>query len=123
MIPIRAEENGWLTTGSYEWAFGNGANTPNDGWVTVYVPTGYTAKIVAMSLRIWGWTATVEAVLNWTLQWALCNVAVSTGQWNTNDSFTAVDIDDGDYINFRTTTASGTSWPCVATMWIEYTKS
>lgn len=123
MLPIRAEENWTLSSWAYEWAFGNGAQTPNDWGVTIYVPTWYTAKIVAMSLRLWSWTATVEAVVNWTLQWNLCDVTVSSWQWATNDSFAPVSVSSWDYVNFRTTTASWTSQPNVVTMWIEYTKA
>ena len=30
MVPIWAEENGGLGNNTYEWAFGNGANTPSN---------------------------------------------------------------------------------------------
>lgn len=123
MLPIYAEENQALGNNAYEWGFGANAATPNDGGVTIYVPLWYTAKIIAMSIRVWGWTATVESLVNGVLQWVLCNVTVSTGQSATNDSFAPVAINIWDYVNFRTTSSSGTSWPNVVTMWIEYTKS
>ena len=122
MVPIRAEENAWLSANTYEWAFGNWAQTPIDWWVTIYIPTWYTASIVAMSLRLWSWTANVEAVVNWVLQWTNCNVSVSVWQWATNDAFTPIALANWDYVNFRTTTATWTSWPNVATMWIKYTQ-
>lgn len=121
MVPVWAEENAGLgASNTYEWAFGAGANTPNDGGLTVYVPTGYTCKVVAMSLRVGGGTATVELVKNGTVQGANCNVVLSSGQSATNDSFTPLSLANNDYINFRTTSSSGTSGPCVVTAWLEY---
>jgi len=111
-----AEENAALATATYEWAYGNGANTPSTGGQTKYVPSGYTCTLVAMTLTIGGGTATVEAVINGTPQGSNANVSVSSGTTNTNDSFTPVSISNGDLVNFRTQTASGTSGPCVATM-------
>jgi hypothetical protein len=61
MYSVWAEENAALgASNTYEWAFGNGANTPSDGGMTIYVPSGWTAEVVAMSLRVGGGTATVE---------------------------------------------------------------
>jgi len=122
MVPIWAEENASLSNSSYEWAFGNGANTPSDGGVTIYVPSGWNCEVVSMSLRLGGGTATVELVHNGTLQGSNCDVSVSTGQGATNDTFTSISVSDNDYLNFRTTTASGAAGPCVATMWLRYYK-
>lgn len=116
---IWAEENAGLASASYEWAFGNGANTPNSGGVTIYVPDGWTCHAVAMTLRLGGGTATVELVHNGTLKGGDANVVVSSGQGATN-TFTPLEISDGDYLNFRTTTASGTSGPCVAAVYLRY---
>jgi hypothetical protein len=69
MYSVWAEENAALgASNTYEWAFGNGANTPSDGGMTIYVPSGWTAEVVAMSLRVGGGTATVELVHNGTPQ-------------------------------------------------------
>ena len=122
MIPIWAEENSSLGNATYEWAFGNGANTPNDIGVTIYVPTGWNCEVKAMSLRIKSGTATVELVHNGTLQGSNCNVTVSSGQGSTNDSFASISISNNDYINFRTTTSSGTATSNVVTAWLRYYK-
>lgn len=123
MYPVWAEENSTLAATTYEWAYGNGASTPNDGGITMYVPSGWTCTLVAMSLRLGSGTATVEAVINGAVKGALANVAVAAGQGATNDSFTPVAISNGDYFNFRTTAAAGTSAPNVVTAWFRMVKS
>jgi hypothetical protein len=123
MLPVWAEENAALGAGNYEWAFGNGANTPNDGGLTVFVPSGYTCQVVAMSLRVGGGTATVELVLNGTLQGSNCDVTVSSGQSATNSSFTPITVSNNNYINFRTTTENNNSGPNVVTAWLKYTEN
>ncbi len=122
MYPVWAEENAAIVANGYEWAFGNGANTPSDGGMTMYVPSGWTCTVIAMSLRIGGGTATVQLVLNGASQGASCNVAIASGQSNTEDGFTPVAIANNDYINFRTQAASGTSGPCVITAWVRMLK-
>lgn len=121
MVAVWAEENATLGINSFEWAFGNGASTPADGGLTVYVPSGYTCQVVALSLRIGSGTANVCLVYNGTTLGAACNVVVSSGQGATNDSFTPVDISNNDWIGFRTITSSGTSSPNVITAWLKYT--
>jgi len=123
MVPIWAEEAAGLAATTYEWSFGNGAETPSDGGLTVYVPTDWTCTVVAMSLRLAAGTATVELVLNGTPQGVNCNVAIASGQGNTEDGFTPLSISSGDYINFRTTAASSTNTPNVVTAWLRYVKS
>jgi len=120
-FPVWAEENAALGANNYEWAFGNGANTPSDGGITMFVPSGWTCTLEAMSLRLGGGTATVTAVLNETPLGVAAQVAVSSGQGNTN-TFTPVAIANGDLINFRTLAANGTSSPCVVTAWFKMVK-
>lgn len=121
MIPVWAEENAALgASNTYEWAFGNGANTPSDGGLTVYVPSGWECHVVAMSLRVGGGTATVELVYNGTPQGASCRVVLSSGQSATEEIGTPLVISSNDYINFRTSTSAGTSGPCVVTAWLRY---
>ena len=126
MVPVWAEENGGLSpdpnNNGYEWAYGNGANTPNDGGVTIFVPSGYICQVIAMSLRIGGGTATVDLVHNGTIQGSDCNITISTGQGASADASSPVNVLDGDYINFKTSAASGTSGPCVVTAWLKYTE-
>lgn len=117
MVAIWAEENSTLGANTYEWAYGNGANSPQDGGVTIYVPDGWECHVVAMTLRLGSGSATVELLINGVLQ--DCNV-VSDGQSTTNSSFTALELSNNDYINFRTTTASGTSSPNVVCVWLRY---
>jgi hypothetical protein len=43
MVPIWAEENATLNDGGYEWAFGNGANSPSNAGIAIYVPLSMSA--------------------------------------------------------------------------------
>ena len=121
MVPIWAEENAALGDATYEWAFGNGADTPSNAGITIYVPSGYTCAVVAMSATTnnASGTSVIEANINGTLKGALCNVTIS-GRSGTNDSFTPVAIVDGDRITFRTTTAGTNTAPSTATAWLRY---
>lgn len=113
VMPIWAEENAALgATNTYEWAFGNGANTPAARGIPIYVPTGYSAEIVAVSLSLNAGTATVEVVKNGLPQGAAANVTVSTGNSAVNTLGTPLSWANGDVLNFRTTSSSGTSGPC-----------
>jgi len=119
MYPVWAEENGSLgASDTYEWAYGNGANTPSDGGVTIYVPSGWTCTVVAMSLRVGGGTATVELMHNGTPKGSACQVVLSSGQSATNEIATPLAIANNDYINFRTVSSASTSGPCVVTAWL-----
>ena len=124
MFPVWAEENAALVTGGYEWAFGNGADSALDDGVTIYVPSGFTCTVVAMSLRL-GTTPTaitVELGLNGVLQGSNCDVTCTGVRSATNDSFTPVAISNGEYIVFRTTSVSGsTAGPNVVTAWLKMT--
>ena len=112
MVPIWAEENAGLGNGSYEWAFGNGANSPSNTGITIYVPSGWTASIVAMTATTnnGSGSSVIEANINGTLKGALCNVTIS-GRSGVNDSFTPVPVSSGDRLTFRTTTAGTNSGP------------
>ena len=122
MYPIWAEENATLGTGAYEWAYGNGANTPIDGGVAIYVPTGFKCEVVAMSIAVGGGTATVELVHNGVPKGSAANVVLSSGQQATQELAIPLEISNNDYLNFRTTISAGTSAPSVATMWLKMTK-
>ena len=123
IYPIWAEENAAIAASTYEWAFGNGANTPVGGGIPIYVPSGYTCEVVAMSLMLGGGTATVELVKNGTPQGSSANVSVSSGTNAVNTLSTPLALSNGDYINFRTQAASGTAGPCTVTAWIRLKKS
>jgi len=122
MIPVWAEENAALGNNTYEWAFGNGANTPNGNGMTIYVPSNYKCELVAMSLCLRQGTATVQAVKNTTELDTSADVSVSTGQTNANELSTPIEFTSGDVINFKTTTQSGTGGPNVVTAWFRYTE-
>lgn len=118
---IWAEENSALGSNTYEWAFGNGSNTPQNLGLAVYVPNGYTAEIVAVGLTIAAGQAEVEVEING----ATINRSVVT-DYTTNPSninevleYTLINLDR---LNFKTVTATGTSGPCVANCWIKYTE-
>ncbi len=123
MMAVWAEENAALANNTFEWAFGNGANNPSNGGVTIYVPSDYTCSIVAMTAttNTNSGSATIEANINGTNQGALCDVTLS-GRSGTNDSFTPVSISSGDRLVFRTTTAGTNSGPNIVTAWLKYTE-
>lgn len=121
MVPIWAEENATLADNSYEWAFGNGANMPSNNGITVYIPAGWSAEIVAMTATTnnASGSSVIEADINGVLQGALCNVTLS-GRSGVNDSFTPVALSSGDRLTFRTTTAGTNSTPNMVTAWVRY---
>jgi len=121
LVPIWAEENAALAATTYEWAYGNGASTPNDGGVTIYVPKRQLCHVVAMSLRLGSGTATVELVHNGAVKGSAAQVAIASRQSATNELDPPLEIVDNDYINFRTLAAAGTSAPNVVTAWLRYT--
>ena len=123
MTAIWAEENATIANSTFEWAFGNGANTPTNHGVTIYVPSGYTCSVVAMTATTDNnsGSSVIEANINGTNQGALCNVTLS-GRSGTNDSFTPVSLSNGDRLTFRTTTAGTNTGPNIVTAWIKYTE-
>lgn len=122
MLPIWAEENSALGDATYEWAFGNGANTPSNNGITIYVPSGYTCTIVAMTATTnnASGTSVIEANINGVLQGVNCNVTLA-GRSGVNDSFTPVALSSGDRLTFRTTTAGTNTSPNVVCAWLRYT--
>lgn len=122
MVPIWAEENSALSTGAYEWAYGNGASTPTGQGIAVHVPTGWSSEIVAMGLTIPNGTVTVEAEISGVLQGTTADVTVtSPALTNVQTMSSPPAVVDGDVLNFRTTAASASlGGPCHATMWLRY---
>jgi len=123
MVPIWAEENSTLGNTTYEWAFGNGANTPSNAGIAVYIPATHTAAIVAMSATInnAAGAAVIEANISGALQGALCNVTLAGARSATNDTFTPVALSNNDRLTFRTTSVTTSSSPCTVCAWILYT--
>ena len=105
---IWAEENAALgAANTYEWAFGNGANTPVDGGIAFWCPAAATCEVVAMGLTIRTGTATVELVVNGTPQGAAANVTVTGTGNGVNTLGTPLALASGDLLNFRTTSSTG----------------
>jgi hypothetical protein len=121
MVPIWAEENATLNDGGYEWAFGNGANSPSNAGIAIYVPPKHECHIVAMTgtTNSASGNSVIEADINGVLQGALCNVTLS-GRSGVNDSFAPVALSSGDRLSFRTTTAGTNSQPNTVTAWLRY---
>ena len=121
MVPIWAEENAALGNNNYEWAFGNGGNTPSNAGITIYVPDGFACHIVAMTATTnnAGGTSVIEANINGVLQGANCNVTIA-GRSGVNNGFTPVAITSGDRLTFRTTTAGTNSAPSTVCAWLRY---
>jgi len=126
LVPVWAEENAGLAANGHEWAYGNGANSALDDGIVIYVPSGWTCQVVAMSLKL-GATPTAISVqlnLNGVSQGATCNVTCTAVRAAVNDDFSPLAIVSGDYINFRTQTVSGsTAGPNVVCAWLKYTKT
>ncbi len=124
-FPVWAEENSTLgASNTYEWAFGNGANTASNEGIVMFVPSGWVCTCVAMSAQVDGGTpsATIELVLNGTPQGAAANVALAAANVGVNTLATPLSIVSGDYINFRTTSASGTASSSRVTAWFKLTQ-
>ena len=127
IFPIWAEENSTLEAAlGYEWAFGNGANTPSNSGLMMSVPPGYTCSCYAMSIKMANTTgsATIELMLNEVAQGSNCNVVATANGGTVADvnGGTPLPIADGDIINFRTTSSSGTTAPSVVTAWFKMDK-
>ena len=126
LVPVWAEENAALTSAgaSYQWAFGNGANTPSTNGLIIHVPANETCEIVAIGLvSSAAITATVEAVLNGTPQGASCQIALAAAASGKTTLGTPVSVSDGDILNFRTQAgnAGNTGTPNQAILWLLYT--
>ena len=119
VYPIWAEENSTLGNSTYEWAFGNGANTPTNNGIAIYVPVGWQAHIVAMGATTnnASGTSVIEAEINGTLQGSNCNVTLA-GRSAVNSAFTPVALSNADRLNFRTTTAGTNTAPNSVVAWI-----
>jgi len=123
LVPIWAEEGAALGDSTYEWAFGNGANTPSNAGITIYVPSGMQAHIVAMTgtTNSASGTSVIEADVNGSVLGVSDGVEVTlAGRSGSNDSFTPYALSSGDRLNFRTRTAGTNTAPSTVTAWIRY---
>ncbi len=110
---------------TYEWAFGNGSNTQNNEGIMMYVPTGYTLACVAIGAQVDGTTpsATIELVLNGTPKGSAAQVVLVTQNTLMSELGTPLTIANGDRINFRTVSASGTATSSRVVAWFKMVKS
>jgi hypothetical protein len=130
---IWAEENAALNANAYEWAFGNGANTPANHGVSVYIPNGYKAEIVALGLNISSDNADVKATVQCEVGDDSGNVDIigsvtvdqttATTNRTVTELSTPYELTNADVINFKTVDVSGsTRAPNVVTAIIKYKK-
>lgn len=120
-----AEEGSALSTttsGGFQWSFGNGANTPLGGGLPTFVPAGYSAEVVALSLQTGGGGGTVELIRNFTATGRTVTLGSGGGRITTN--ITPYAIANGQSINFQTTATSGSpAGPCTVTAHIRFYRS
>ena len=110
---IWAEENSDIETGTYEWAFGNGAQTPSGAGITL----PFDCELFAITLALYGAASTeVEARKNaGTSGKSVATTSSTSGVSNFADS--PVAFAAGDRINFRTVTGSSASNGAVVSAW------
>lgn len=111
LFPVWAEENSSLQANGTEWAFGNGANTPQDQGVVI----PFDSNLVAAGLSLQAGTATVGIYRNGTKVYDVVSGVIPE---RTNSVLlTPVLFSAGDVVGFRTTTASGTASPNQVVAW------
>jgi hypothetical protein len=121
-VAIWAEENAGLANNTYEWAFGNGANTGSNGGVSIFVPTGYSCSVVGLSACLGGGSATIELEVNGSLTGETVYVDTSSSR-SAATTITSQTITNGSRINFMTQSQSSTAGPCTVTAWLEFTEN
>jgi len=121
VMPIWAEENSTLgASNTYEWAYGNGANTPATGGIPLFIPSGWTATVVAVGCNLGAsGNATIEVVLNGTPQGTSAEVVATGGGTHLTTLGTPLSVSSGDLLNFRTKSSSSTGTPNYAVMYIK----
>lgn len=110
LFNIWAEENSSLGTNATEWAFGNGANTPQSQGVVIPV----SCELLFGTLNLRQGSATVGIYKNGTKVHDIVSVGTST----VSTLLTPVSFASGDVLGFRTTLASGTNSPNVVCAWL-----
>lgn len=123
MTPIWAEENSGLANNGFEWAFGNGANTPSNNGIPIYVPAGMECHIVAMGATTNDATGspTVEAHVNGSNLGVSNGVEVTlAGRSGIDSSFTPYQLNNADRLNFRTRLAGTNGTPNTAVAWLRF---
>ena len=97
-ISIWAEENSSLNGNSYQWAYGNGANTPQTGGIVIPVD----CDLFALSWVVKNIGAEITCEINGTAVASTEEVSALSGY----RSFTPIEINPGDRVNFQTTEGS-----------------
>tara|TARA_B100001778_G_scaffold334976_1_gene350073 strand:+ start:12101 stop:14899 length:2799 start_codon:yes stop_codon:yes gene_type:complete len=119
LIPIWAEENSTLSSATYEWAFGNGANMPNDGGVVI--PFDYEIVHMGGVNGNASGTWTVRAERNGSTFAVAAEVSLSSER-SATATFSAGSRPQGnagDRFNFYTVTSSSSSTPCTVIAYIK----
>jgi hypothetical protein len=100
---IWAEENASLGAGAFEWAFGNGDDTPIGGGIVI----PFACEAFALSLNC-GTAGTAEVALYLNgAEAAAVSITAATASFTTLTQ--SIDIPAGGLINFRTKTGAGSS--------------
>jgi len=131
---IWAEENAALGSGNYEWAFGNGANTPQMHGVVLYVPSGYSAEVVALGLVVTSSSNDVVAEVQCELTdgtgttraagSVTVDIPTTSSIKNVVELSTPVSFVSGEALNFKTISVTGSSGsPNVVTAYLKYTEN
>jgi len=116
---IWAEENAALGNGTYEWAFGNGANTNANGGIVF----PFAVELFALGLNVNNAAAVADVcvVKNATIMTAY-NVTLAAERRNWADhSASPLAFAAGDWMTFRTVSSSSTSGPATAHAWMRPT--
>lgn len=112
---VWAEENAALGNNNYEWAFGNGANTPNAGGLVMPFDTALTA--LSLTCGSAAANLSVHAYKNGV---SIGSVSVAASRYGSTVLGSKVNFSAGDRLTFRTgtiTVASGS--PNVMAAWLE----
>lgn len=109
LFNVWAEENSSLSSNTLEWAFGNGANAPEDQWVVVPVD----CELVFGTLSLKAGTATVWVYKNGSKVFDI----VWTSKNNSSTVPAPVRFNAWDCVWFKTILASLTSTPNIVTAW------
>ena len=114
IFPVWAEENAALTATTYQWAFGNGANTPSGSGLVL----PFRADLFGMTLMLTGATSRAEVQIekDGVLQSGY-TINLVNSNIGTVDFFRPLEFSRGSVLNFYTVSQSNTVGPNVVTAW------
>lgn len=115
VFAIWAEENGGLGNNTFEWAFGNGANTPINGGIVI----PFTCELIAMTCKANNNTSSqvIQIVVNGSPN-TVYSVTALNGV-GSNKFSAPLQINSGSRINFRTVLSGGASGPNTVCAWFK----